>query len=100
RRSSALVEGPIIDCSGHKPDASAPIIRSLFAAGLARADDLGLGVMVGADGAALGGGARAVYAIGPVGAGALGEITATPEIVAQAAAAARGIAAHLEKMSS
>lgn len=102
RRGLTPVDGPVVDCSGHRPDLSAPLMQSLFAEGLARADDLGLGVAVGADGAVVGGAdaSRCVFALGPLGVGSLVEITATPEIVCQAAASARAIASHLEKMSS
>lgn len=80
----------VIDCSGHRPDLDAPLLCSLIDAGLARRDALGLGLDVAADGAVRG--APGLYALGPLGAGALLEITAAPEILAQAAAAARAFA--------
>lgn len=96
RRRGTRVDGASIDCSGHRPDLSAPVLSSLISAGLARVDDVGVGLDVEADGAVRGGdAARIVYALGPIGAGSLVEITATPEIMTQSSAAARAILRRL-----
>jgi uncharacterized NAD(P)/FAD-binding protein YdhS len=83
------------DCSGHKPDLATPLIAGLIGQGLARPDAhrLGLatepdGQVVGRDGSPTPG----LLALGPLCQGSLWEITAVPEIVVQADAAAAGIA--------
>ncbi len=83
------------DCSGHRPDLGSPLIKSLIGQGLARPDAhrLGLatkpnGQIVGRDGTPTPG----LLALGPLCQGSLWEITAVPEIVRQADAAAANIA--------
>lgn len=86
-----LSDDIVIDCTGHRPDLEAPVVQSMIAEGLAAPDALGLGVAVDQVGRVL---ARrlaptpGLFALGPVGAGSLLEITATAEIAQQAAAAA------------
>jgi uncharacterized NAD(P)/FAD-binding protein YdhS len=83
------------DCTGFRPDLDQPLIRSLFAQGLARPDPHRLGLVVERNGQVngIGGSATAgLFAIGPLCQGALWEITAVPEIVAQADQAAQLIA--------
>jgi uncharacterized NAD(P)/FAD-binding protein YdhS len=95
RRGSPVVEtlhvDLAIDCSSYKPDLDQPLVQSLLFQGLARADEHRLGLLVrpdgqvvGKDGAAM----RGLFALGPLCQGTLFEITAVPEIVRQADAAA------------
>ena len=83
------------DCSGHKPDLASPLIAGLVGQGLSCPDAHGLGLatepdgqIVGRDGSPTPG----LLALGPLCQGSLWEITAVPEIVAQADAAAAGLA--------
>lgn len=87
-----IADDPVIDCSGHAPDMQAPIVEGLIAAGLARRDDVGIGLSVRVDGALASAGDETIFALGPLGQGSLVEITATPEIALQAQLAARAIA--------
>lgn len=89
----------IIDCAGHRPDLEAPAIQSLFAVGLACADALGLGVAVERSGRVvnrLRDPSHGLYALGPLGAGSLLEITASPEIAQQAWLAAGEITGEID----
>jgi uncharacterized NAD(P)/FAD-binding protein YdhS len=77
--------------------AEAPL-GSLVAAGLLRADPLGRGIEVSEIGAAVGRSGSltpGLYALGPIGAGSLLEITAMPDIREQCATVARSIAAGI-----
>lgn len=77
----------IVDCSGHKPDLASPLLRGLIRDGLARMDAHGAGLDVDEAGrvaSAEGERSGSVFALGPLGAGSLFEITAAPEIAAQA----------------
>ena len=83
-------------CSGFKPDLGQPLIKGMIEAGLARPDVHHLGLAVEPDGQVLGRGSdvtRGLFAIGPLCQGTLWEITAVPEIVRQADAAALSVAA-------
>lgn len=87
----------LVNCSGPQLDYDLirdPLVRSLFASGLARPDALKLGLqvsddyrLVGRDGAS----ADALYALGPPIRGALWETTAVPDIRKQCEAVARQI---------
>ena len=91
RAPETLAVDLAIDCSGHRPDLSAPLPASLIAQGLAAPDPSGLGLRVAADGrlwGPRGGEISGLFALGPLGQGSLFEITAVPEIVRQAALAA------------
>jgi uncharacterized NAD(P)/FAD-binding protein YdhS len=80
-----------INCSSYKPDLDQPLIQSLLFQGLARADEHRLGLLVRPDGHVVGkdgAAARGLFALGPLCQGTLWEITAVPEIVRQADAAA------------
>ena len=82
------------DCSGHKPDLNQPLVRGLISADLARSDPHGLGISVKPDGQVVGKHGRVttgLFALGPLCQGSLWEITAVPEIVRQADAAANAI---------
>jgi uncharacterized NAD(P)/FAD-binding protein YdhS len=76
----------IIDCTGLTPDLSRleqPVIRQLLAQGAARADTLGLGIDVNAEGALIDGKGRAssdIFAVGPITRGTFWEIIAVPDI--------------------
>ena len=87
-RSLEMIETDLAyDCAGFKPDLDQPLIRSLFARRLARADQHRLGLAVERNGQVKGEGRGIVdslFAIGPLCQGTLWEITAVPEIVAQA----------------
>ena len=81
----------VFDCSGVRPDLDQPLIQGLIDAGLARPDPHGLGLAVEPNGQVLGRGgepSQGLFAIGPLCQGTLWEITAVPEIVRQADAAA------------
>jgi len=97
-RSPEVIETDLAyDCSGFRPDLDQPLIRSLFARGLARPDPHRLGLAVERNGQVIGEGCKfpvGLFAIGPLCQGTLWEITAVPEIVAQADRAAISIAEH------
>jgi uncharacterized NAD(P)/FAD-binding protein YdhS len=83
------------DCSGFRPDLDQALIVSLFARNLARPDPHRLGLVVKHNGEVIGEGGRpteGLFAIGPLCQGTLWEITAVPEIVAQADLAAESVA--------
>jgi uncharacterized NAD(P)/FAD-binding protein YdhS len=83
-------------CSGFKPDLDQPLIKGMIETGLARPDSHRLGLAVEPNGQVLGRGSdvtRGLFAIGPLCQGTLWEITAVPEIVRQADAAALSLAA-------
>jgi uncharacterized NAD(P)/FAD-binding protein YdhS len=95
RRGSGVVEtlraDLAINCSRYKPDLDQPLIQSLLLQGLARPDDHRLGLLVRPDGHVVGkdgAATRGLFALGPLCQGTLWEITAVPEIVRQADAAA------------
>jgi uncharacterized NAD(P)/FAD-binding protein YdhS len=96
RGSEQTIEADLaFDCSGHRPDLQAPLIRSLLDQKLVQRDPHGLGLVVRADGQVVGERGYAVpglFALGPLGQGTLWEITGVPEIVQQAAKAARSLA--------
>jgi uncharacterized NAD(P)/FAD-binding protein YdhS len=76
-----------------------PLIKSLLSQGLARPDAHRFGLVVKADGQVMGRGhavTPGLFALGPLCQGSLWEITAVPEIVGQADAAASSLAALLE----
>ena len=88
----------IISCKGvtSSPDRSAnPLVESLFATGLARADPLRIGIEVAPDCAIVdrdGRPSRRLFAIGPMSQAAFWEIIAVPDIRLQTAALAAGFA--------
>jgi len=93
---STLSADLVFDCSGHAPDLEQPLLKDLIGRGLARPDPHRLGLAVARNGAiedAGGGSRRGLFALGPLGQGSLWEITAVPEIVAQADQAAAAVAA-------
>jgi len=85
-----LVVDRVINCTGPTYDPrhlEQPLVRSLLAQGLLRADSLGIGFDVDLDGALIGEEADvsdSIYAIGPLRNGVLLETTAVPEIGKQA----------------
>jgi uncharacterized NAD(P)/FAD-binding protein YdhS len=84
----------IVDCRCRAPDLAAPLMQSLFAAGLAMPDELSLGLAVDARGEPCLEDGRTVdglFAIGPLGLGSLPDIDLVPEIVTQAYAASARI---------
>jgi uncharacterized NAD(P)/FAD-binding protein YdhS len=99
KRSSGGVETVradlAFDCSGHRPDLDSPLIKSLIGQGLARSDAHRLGLATMRDGQIVrrdGAPTPGLLALGPLCQGSLWEITAVPEIVRQADAAAANIA--------
>ena len=83
------------DCKGYRPDLQQSLLRDLISQGLAHPDAHGLGLVVEQNGAVKdtsGCPRRGLFALGPLGQGSLWEITAVPEIVAQADRAAAAIA--------
>ena len=98
-REPSLVESDLaFDCTGFKPDLDQPLIASLFKRDLARPDPHRLGLAVERSGQVIGpgGASSSLFAIGPLCQGTLWEITAVPEIAAQAGRAARTLAALRE----
>lgn len=87
----ALDAAAVFECRGRAPDVARsdnPLLGALLADGLARPDPLGLGLDVTPDGALVDPGGRAsdrIFGLGPVTAGTFWEITAVPDIRAQAA---------------
>ena len=99
-REPSLVEADLaFDCTGYfRPDLDQPLIASLFKRELARPDPHRLGLAVERSGQVIGAGgaSSSLFAIGPLCQGTLWEITAVPEIAAQAGRAARTLAALRE----
>ena len=98
RAEETLSAARIISCKGvtSSPDGSAnPLVRSLFAAQLARVDPLRIGIEVAPDCAIVdreGRASRRLFAIGPMSQAAFWEITAIPDIRLQTAALAARLA--------
>lgn len=96
-REPDIVEADLaFDCTGFRPDLDQPLIESLFKRDLARPDPHRLGLAVERNGQVIGGNGTSsdgLFAIGPLCQGTLWEITAVPEIVAQADRAAQTLAA-------
>jgi uncharacterized NAD(P)/FAD-binding protein YdhS len=92
--------GVVLNGTGATADVtttSNPVLRHLFATGMARPDPLGLGIDATAQGAVVnsaGVPSDAIYTLGPPLRGLWYETTAVPEIREQAAALARRITAH------
>jgi len=87
----------VVNCTGplgNIADSGDGVLKSLFEAGLARADRLGIGLEV--DGASRVAGAPRAWALGPMTKGAFWEITAVPDIRGQVAAVAEDIVMELE----
>jgi uncharacterized NAD(P)/FAD-binding protein YdhS len=104
RRGSTEVErlrtDLAFDCSGHKPDLAQPLIQSLITQGLVRPDAHRLGLAVEPDAQLIGkrgGITPGLFALGPLCQGTIWEITAVPEIVRQADAAAKAIGSWIER---
>ncbi len=98
RESESLSVARVISCKGVRsdPERSAnPLVASLFARGLARADPLRIGIEVAPDCAVIGRDGRPsarLYAIGPMSQAAFWEIVAVPDIRLQTAALATTLA--------
>jgi len=79
----------VIDCSGHQASAQTPLMKSLLEGGLARRPRAGAGIDVTPDGRVHASDGRPqsdLFALGPLGQGALLEITGIREIVDQSRA--------------
>ena len=102
-REPRIVEADLaFDCTGFRPDLDQPLIASLFEQAIARPDPHRLGLAVERNGRVIGGDGKPSYglfAIGPLCQRTLWEITAVPEIVAQADQAAQTLAALREAES-
>jgi uncharacterized NAD(P)/FAD-binding protein YdhS len=87
--SSARV-ARVVNCTGYDPDpgrTTNPVVRHLICVGLARPDELSMGLDATPDGALVGAGGRpspVLYALGPLLRGSRFETTAVPEIRDQA----------------
>ena len=95
RISETIKTDLAFDCSGFRPDLNQPLIKDLIARGLARPDPHGLGLAVEGNGQVVGQHGEitaGLFAIGPLCQGTLWEITAVPEITAQADQAAQSLA--------
>ena len=92
------------DSTGYRPHLRSPLIESLIRQGLARADPHALGLLVKPNGELVSAphpsGKAGIFALGPLCQGSLWEITAVPEIVAQAHMAAQNLAGLLAGESS
>ena len=88
-----LLADRTIDCRVRPTDLDSPLYRSLFLSGLARRDELDLGIRVDRSGRALLEVERfdALFAMGPLGLGSLPDIDLVPEIVVQAYAATEAL---------
>jgi len=90
RASKRLTVRHVINCTGPEGDpreSRSPLVRQLLAAGLVRADPLGLGMDTAEDGRLIGAGGAPharLFAIGPAARGALWEVTAVPDIRVEA----------------
>jgi len=95
-----IAAGAIVNGTGATADittTSNPLLRHLFATGMARPDPLRLGIDATAQGAVIGGAgvpSDAIYTLGPPLRGLWYETTAVPEIREQAAALAQRITAQ------
>jgi uncharacterized NAD(P)/FAD-binding protein YdhS len=92
---ATLLADLAVYCTGYAPDLQQSLIRDLISQGLAHSDAHGLGLVVEQNGAVKdpsGCPRPGLFALGPLGQGSLWEITAVPEIVAQADRAAAAIA--------
>jgi uncharacterized NAD(P)/FAD-binding protein YdhS len=91
----------VINCTGPETDCrnvNDPLIKNLLAQGLARPDQLSLGLDVDSNSALLdfgGNPSTSFYAIGPIRKGSLWESTAVPELRAQASELAEHLVATL-----
>ena len=98
---STIIANRVINCTGPVMDptrSAEPLTRSLLNDGLARPDVHGLGLDTTVEGAIIAGCGTAsdrLFGIGPICRAALWEITAVPEIRAQARSLARHIADRL-----
>jgi uncharacterized NAD(P)/FAD-binding protein YdhS len=109
RGGGALVERDFavaINCTGARADLAAcgePLIESLIAAGLIRADDCALGLDVDSRSRAIGRDGEptpTLFAIGPIARGRLFEVTSVPDIRIQAAECAGAVLKALASHSS
>jgi uncharacterized NAD(P)/FAD-binding protein YdhS len=92
-----LEGGLVVNCTGPQAGFSAgtdPLFKKLLERGLVRADELDMGIEVGADFAAVerdGGRSGFLYALGPLLRGSLWETTAVPELRGQAMRVAQAL---------
>jgi uncharacterized NAD(P)/FAD-binding protein YdhS len=99
RTPRSLAVDLAFDCTGFRPDLEQSLIADLFERGLARPDPHRLGLVVERDGQVIAAGGEpsfGLFAVGPLCQGTLWEITAVPEIVAQADRAAQTLAGWSE----
>ena len=82
-----------IDCRFRPADIDSPLFRSVLRTGLARRDELNLGILVDRCGRAMTSPDlfQGVFAMGPLGLGSLPDIDLVPEIVVQSHAAASAL---------
>lgn len=102
---ASLEVARIINCTGPGNDLAAttdPVLRSVIDRGLARPDELGLGLDVCVDGCLIDAGGypdRRLYAVGPITRGAFWESVAVPDIRDQVADLAAVLSAQLSAQS-
>ena len=89
RGLQVLAADRTVDCRIRPIDIDAPLFRSVISAGLAKRDELELGILVDRCGRAVTGPEtfEGLFVMGPLGLGSLPDIDQVPEIVLQAYAA-------------
>lgn len=94
-----LVADVTIDCRFRPPSNDSTLIRSIAASGLARRDELDLGIVVDQTGQtqAAVGRPGALFAMGSLGLGSIADIDQIPQIVAQAHAATAALNERIEE---
>lgn len=90
-----------IDCRFRSTDLDSPLFRSLLHTGLARRDEIDLGILVDRYGRALIAPDlfHGLFAMGPLGLGSLPDIDLVPEIVAQTHTAASALRAWIDELA-
>jgi hypothetical protein len=102
-RTATLHAARVVNCTGPAGDLARtpdPLLRALFASGIARTDALGIGLDVAQDGAVLGPASERLFAAGPLTKGRFWEITAVPDIRKQCQQVARTVAASLTRQTA
>ncbi|MDO9416698.1 FAD/NAD(P)-binding protein [Pararhizobium sp.] len=91
-----------INCRLRPNDIDSPLFRSLLRTGLARRDEVELGILVDRCGRALAAPDRfqGLFAMGPLGLGSLPDIDLVPEIVLQSHAAASALGAWIDELAA
>jgi len=90
-----------VDCRSRPTDLDSPLYRSVLRAGLAKRDEVDLGILVDRCGRAASGPQRfhGLFAMGPLGLGSLPDIDLVPEIVTQGHVAAAALDSWIQELS-